>query len=171
MAKKRRWIEPRTFKLRKRDLYFRNFRGINKFNSKDHRITLGIKLPEDVAEQMTEEGWYVRWTKVRDDAPEDIHPIPWLQVTVNMDGQRPPQVNMIVGKTVTELTKETIGTLDAVAIDHMSIKVRAYDWDESDKYGAAAYCVGMNVFCDEDELESELREYMEEEDDEEEPFD
>ena len=171
MAKKRRWIEPRTFKLRKRDLYFRNFRGINKFNSKDHRITLGIKLPEDLAKEMTEEGWYVRWTKVRDDAPEDIQPIPWLQVTVNMDSQRPPQINMIVGKTVTELTKETIGNLDGAAIEHMSVKVRAYDWDESDKYGAAAYCVGMNVFCDEDELESELREYMEDEDDEEEPFD
>lgn len=171
MAKKRRWIEPRTFKLRKRDLYFRNFRGINTFNPKDHRITFGIKLPEDLAEEMTKEGWYVRWTKVRDDAPEDIQPIPWLQVTVNMDGQRPPQVNMVIGKSVNGLTKETISTLDGAAIDHLTVKVRAYDWDESDKYGAAAYLVGMNVFCDEDELESELRDYMEDEDDEEEPYD
>lgn len=170
MAKKK-WIDPITFKLRKRDLYFRNFRGVNKFNPKDHRVTIGIKLDPDLADKMDHDGWYVRWTKVRDDAPEDIEPIPWLQVTINMDSERPPQVNMIVGKSVTALTKDTIATLDAVAIDHMTVKVRAYDWDESGKYGAAAYLVGMNVYCEEDDLESELRDYMEDEDDEEVPFD
>ena len=173
MAKKKRWIDQRTFKLRKRDLYFRNFRGINEYNPKDRRPTIGIKLTEELAEQMDKEGWYVRWTKVRDDAPEDIQPIPWLKVTINMDSERPPQVNMILGKTVTALTKETIATLDAASIDHLTVKVRAYDWDDSGKYGAAAYLVGMNVYCEEDDLESELRDYMEDDDDDEEeaPFD
>lgn len=171
MAKKRKWIEPLTFKLKRRDLYFRNFRGIDQYNPRNTRPTIGIKLDEDLADKMEKDGWYVRWTKVRDDAPEDIQPIPWLKVTINMESERPPQVNMVVGKSVTALTKDTIATLDAVSIDHMTIKVRAFDWDESGKYGAAAYLVGMNVYCEEDDLESELRDYMEDDDDEEEPFD
>lgn len=167
-----KWIDKKTFKgIKRTDLYFRNFRGENKFNPKDKRPTFAIKLDPVLADKMEEEGWYIRWTKVRDDAPEDIESIPYLKVTCNFEAKRPPLVAMIVGKTVTNLDKNTIATLDAANIDRMTIKVRPYVWDESGKYGAAAILEGMNVYVEEDDLQSELREYMEEdEDDEECPF-
>lgn len=167
----RKWINKRTFKgLTGKDLYFRNFRGENKFNPKDDRPTFAIKLDPDLADALDDEGWYIRWTKVRDDAPDDVESIPYLKVTLNFNAKRPPVVNMIIGKTVTELTQDTIATLDAANIDHMTFKVRPYVWDESGKYGAAAILEGMNVWVKEDDLESELREYMEDDDDEDEPF-
>lgn len=169
----RKWIDKKTFKgVKGTDLYFRNFRGENKFDPKDKRPTFAIKLDEVLADQMSDEGWYIRWTKVRDDAPEDIQPIPYLKVTANFEAKRPPLVNMIVGKTVTELDTKTIATLDAAIIDHMTIKVRPYLWDENGEYGAAAILEGMNVYVEEDDLQSELRDYMEDDEDEENiPFD
>jgi acid phosphatase class B len=152
-------------------LYFRNFRGENKFNPKDKRATFAIKLDPALADQLDKDGWYVRWTKVKDDAPEDIQPIPYLKVTVNFDVKRPPQVSMIVGKTVTEIDKNTIATLDGANIEHMSIQIRPYVWDDSGKYGASAQLEAMNVYVKENDLQSELRKYMESEDeDEDAPF-
>ena len=89
-----KWIERQTFKgLKPTDLYFKNFRGENRFNPKDKRPTFAIKLDPVLAETLEKAGWYVRWTKVREDAPEDVEPIPYLKVTANMEGKRPPQVN------------------------------------------------------------------------------
>lgn len=167
-----KWIDKRTFKgLSRTDLYFRNFRGENKFNPKDKRPNFAIKLDPVLAKELDEDGWYIRWTKVREDAPEDIEPIPYLKVTANFDSKRPPAVNMIIGKKVTELDASTIATLDAASIDHTTVRVRPYVWDESGNYGAAAILDAMNVYVEEDELDDELREYMEEdEEDEENPF-
>lgn len=167
-----KWIDKKTFKgINRKDLYFRNFRGENKFNPKDKRPTFAIKLDPALADKLEKEGWYIRWTKVKDDAPEDIESIPYLKVTANFDVKRPPSVTMVVGKTVTELDKNTIATLDAANIDHMTIKIRPYLWDETGKYGAAAILEGMNVYVEEDDLQSELREYMEDDDeDEDAPF-
>lgn len=169
-----KWIERQTFKgLKPTDLYFKNFRGENRFNPKDKRPTFAIKLDPVFAETLEKAGWYVRWTKVREDAPEDVEPIPYLKVTANMEGKRPPQVNMIIGKKVTPLDKDTIATLDGAAIERMTVKIRPYLWDESGKYGAAAMLDGMNVYIEPDDLEDELRQYMEDEDeddDEDAPF-
>lgn len=167
----KKYIERELFKgIHLSDLYFRNFRGENKFNPKDKRPTFAIKLDPELADSLEDKGWYIRWTKVRDDAPEDVEPIPYLKVTCNFDGKRPPAVNMVIGKKVTELDGNTIATLDAAAIEHMSFKIRPYIWDETGRYGAAAFLVNMNVYVEEDEIDSELREYMEDDDDEEEPF-
>ena len=96
-----KWIDKRTFKgLSRTDLYFRNFRGENKFNPKDDRPTFAIKLDPDLADALDDEGWYIRWTKVRDDAPDDVESIPYLKITLNFNAKRPPVVNMIIGKTV-----------------------------------------------------------------------
>lgn len=166
MAKKtRKRIENRTFTdVGARDIYFRNFSGINR-NKPGQKIKpkFGIKLTEELAKTMTEEGWYIRWTKVREDAPEGTQPIPYLEVTLKYDFKPAPTVNMIFGKhDVTPLTEESIAPLDGVSIDHMDFEVRAFDWDDSGRYGAAAELIGLNVYCKRSLIEERLAKFMEE---------
>lgn len=163
MARNKKFIKRETFaNLETRDFYFRNFRGINKYNPKDTESNFAIKLPEAMAEDLKAKGWHIRWTKVKPEAPEDIKPIPYLKVSVNFNSKKPPVVNMIIGKTVTQLDEKSIASLDSATIDKFTFEITPYDWDESGQYGAKAYLKAMNVFCEESLLESELRKYMEE---------
>lgn len=161
MAKK--YIKRRTFTdLTSKDLYFRNFRAENKKNPqrKPKYPEFGIKLDKALAEQMENEGWYIRWTKVAEDAPEGVESIPWLKVFVKYKFEA-PMINLIYGKNdITPITEESLASLDGVAIDSMDVEIRPYNWDDSGQYGAAAELCGMNIYCKRSLLEDRLRKYM-----------
>lgn len=166
MAQKK-WIDKVTFShLKRTDFYFRDFRGENKYNPKDTRPNFGIKLTAALADKMEKDGWPVKWTTVRDDAPEGVESIPYIKVFASFDGKRKPVVNMVIGKKVTQLDGDTIATLDGAAITDTTIRIRPYFWEMNGRSGVQARLDAMNVFVEEDELDSELRAYMEDEDDE-----
>lgn len=172
MAKEKAYIAPRTFKgLKRSDLYFRNFKGVDKFNPKNTQPTFAVFLDDELAAEMKAEGWYIRETKVRDDAPSDVVPRPYIKVSIKFDGLRPPIVNMVIDGEKTLLDKNTIKVLDGADISTMSFRIRAYQWDDKGVYGAAAILDRMNVYIEPDELEEELREWTHEDEAEAAPFD
>lgn len=165
------YIQRRTFKgLGKDRIYFKNFRGIDRFNPNNHKPTFAIFLEEEQAEQMKKEGWAVKYTKVSEDAPEGAEPRPYIKVTIKFDGGRPSVVNMVIDGDRTVLDENSVKVLDAADISTMSIRIRPYVWDETGKHGAVAYLDKMNVYIEPDELDEELESHSGE-DAEEMPFD
>lgn len=171
-AKEKKYIPKRTFKnVHKEDLYFRNFKGVNKFNPKDNSINFAVKLSEELAAEMDKEGWYVRWTRVPEDVKDRV-PIPYLKIAVKMDSLRPPLIKLVSDGVETIIDKTTISLLDAVDIDAMSFRVRPYDWDDTGKYGASAQLERLQILAKADDLDDELNDWLAADDPEEgAPFD
>ena len=58
---------------------------------------------------------------------------------------RGPGAYLRSGETVTRLNEETIGILDEIDIQSVSMDLRPYDWDVNGKTGRTAYLQAIDV--------------------------
>ena len=149
---------------------FRNFSGEKDEYNPKGMSQFNIRLDEETADKLLEEGWNVKQLDPREDG--DV-PIPYLPCTINFSNI-PPTIYMLTGKNnkKTRLTEETIGLLDAVEIDYADVILNPYHWEIKTKNGVdsgiKAYVKTMYVKVVEDVL---ARKYSDELDiDEEIPF-
>ena len=90
---------------------------------------------------MVEAGWNVKIKPPRD---EDDTPFMFIPVKVKFNN-RGPAAYLRSGETVTRLNEETIGILDEIDIQSVSMDLRPYDWDVNGKTGRTAYLQAINV--------------------------
>ena len=129
---------------------FRNFKGAaGKFNPEGNR-NFCVFLDPEIAPQLEEEGWNIRWLKPRDEG--DIHQ-PYMQVSVSYDNY-PPKIVLISGQGKTILEEDTVNILDWADIDNVDVIIRPYNWEVNGKHGVKAYVKNMYVTILEDEFES-----------------
>lgn len=138
------------------ELRFKNFSGKEgKFNAKGNRNFCVLLNPAD-ANDLTAEGWNVRYLKPRD--PEDEE-IPYIQVKVNYDGFSKPIIWIVTeinGKPVkkNKLDKDSIDILDWAEIKSVDLTVRPYHYDVNGKKGIKGYLKNMYVTIAEDRFAS-----------------
>ena len=128
---------------------FRNFSGKEgKYNRAGDR-NFCIMLPDDVAKQMENDGWNVRYLNPReaDDTPQG-----YLQVAINYKG-RPPRVVMITSRGKTSLEEDMVDILDWADIITSDVIIRPYEWEVNGKSGVKAYLQSIYVTIEEDDLE------------------
>lgn len=149
-------------------IIFRNFSGQpDKYNKNGGKRSFSLVLDEDTALRLKEDGWNVKPLKSRDpDDPQQYH----LSVEASWKFY-PPRIYLIAGKRKTELTEETISSLDYAEISNVDLTIRPYSWDVNGKQGIKAYVKNMYVTVVEDEFEKKYRSYEEDEDDDDLPFD
>lgn len=147
-------------------IIFRNFAGEpDKYNRAGGKRTFSVILDEETAERLREDGWNIKPLRSKDpDDPPRFH----LPVEASYK-LYPPRIFLIAGKRKTELTEETISSLDYAEIQNVDLTIRPYVWEVNDKHGVKAYVKNMYVTIVEDEFEKKYRDYGEE-DDEEVPF-
>lgn len=141
--------EIKNIKLESARIVFRNFAGKKgKFNAEGDR-NFCVIIPSDLVEDLLDEGWNLKRFKPRDD---DDEPDYYLPVKIKY-GRISPKIVMVHGRKQTELTEDTVETLDYAEIENVDIVIRPYSWQMSDgKSGVTAYCKTMYVTIAEDEF-------------------
>lgn len=132
---------------------WRNFSGAAKFNEEGKR-TFNIKLPEDVALQMKDDGFNVKPLRARDEDDENDG----YRIEVDASFRiRPPQVWMVSGGVRTLLDEGAINILDYADIEKATIAINPYAWETATGSGIKAYLHKAVIYLREDELDVEMR--------------
>ena len=123
-------------------IIFKNFEGRgDKFNREgDRNFSLLIEDPE-TADALAERGWNVKIKPGRD---EDEEPFMRLPVKVKFT-EYGPNVYLRTGDRVNKLDEESIGCLDNIDIESVSMDIRPYDWEVNGRTGRTAYLQSMEI--------------------------
>lgn len=119
---------------------FRNFEGREgKFNKRGDR-SFAVFLNPDLANELFEEGWNVKFPKVLDNQsdPDADTREPYLIVSVGFDFY-PPNVFLISDGNPTRLGEEEVLMLDWAEIQNVDLVIRPYEWNVSGNSGIKAY--------------------------------
>lgn len=120
---------------------FKNFAGeARQYNPAGQRNFV-LCLPDDLAQQLTAEGWNVKWKPGRD--PEDpVEAQLVVKVKYNESGDdrsRDPIAYLIQGRRKIALDGRTVATLDRLAPLNIDLVVHPYVWDINGNVGITAY--------------------------------
>lgn len=142
----RKFIENVT--LEEARIGFRNFSGKEgKFNKEGDR-NFAIFLDTDVAEQMAEDGWNIKWLEPRD---EQDDPQAFIKVKVNFRN-RPPRVFIVTSQNKTAIGEDMVDMIDWVDIEYSDVIITPYHYDVNGKKGVTAYLQAIYVNIVEDDL-------------------
>lgn len=123
-------------------IIFRNFSGIgSKYNREGDRNFAVIIPNQEIADQLTSNGWNIKIKPPRD---EDDTPFMYLPVKIKFN-HRGPSVYVVAGEKVTRLNEDTISMLDEIDIRSVDMDLRPYDWEVNGKNGRSAYLQALNV--------------------------
>lgn len=141
--------EEMKFQVENARLIYKNFSGeATRFKPEGTR-TFSVVLDKATADAMANDGWNVKCKLPEED---DAETFCFIEVTVGYKF-KPPKIIIITETGRTNLTEETVGTLDWADIKTVDLIARAYEWDVSGKTGIKAYLKTMFVTIDEDDLE------------------
>ena len=149
--------ENKSFMMEDAELKFRNFSGkAGPYNKEGYR-SFTVVLPEDIAEQMAEDGWHVRYLKPLQEGDPPGPPV--INVRLRYD-IRPPRVVLLTSTTRTQLTEDSVDMLDWADIKNLDFTARGWNWGQpGGKSGIKAYCQTLYVTIEEDALDRKYNIY------------
>lgn len=132
-------------------ILFRNFSGNEgQFNREGDR-NFCLPLEPDVAQQMIEDGWNVKFLKPRE---EDDEPQAYIQVAVNYKyANKAPKIYMITSRGRTQVDEDMVNILDWADFANIDLIVNPSRWEVNGKTGIKAYLKTLYVTIMEDELD------------------
>lgn len=123
-------------------IVFRNFRGEGGPYNREGDRNFALVIPtEEMADELTAEGWKV---KTKDSREEGEPPFMFLPVKVKFN-DRGPNVYLITGNASNKLDEESVGCIDDIDIRSVNLDIRPYDWEVNGKTGRTAYLQSMEV--------------------------
>lgn len=131
---------------------YRNFSGKpGRFNKEGERSFAWFIDSEELAHELEDLGWKVRWKEVDDGV--DIREVPYMNVAVRF-GAVPPKIMLIDNRKHRKipLDEESVGMLDWSEIDIVDMIIRPYNWEAQGKTGVKAYLKVMYVILIEDDF-------------------
>lgn len=151
MAPQKKFISEST--INDAELIFRNFAGeARKFNPAGQR-NFCIKLPDDVAEQMTRDGW----TGVKHLAPKEEGDTPqaFIKVKVNYGSARPPRAVLVTSRNKTSLGEREIDMFDVADIKKVDVRISPFRREDPDTgdVTVTAYLKTIYLTINEDDLD------------------
>lgn len=119
---------------------FRNFEGREGMYNKAGQRSFAVFLDMDTAEQLSREGWNVKFPKENPNRVDPDEPgfDPHIQVSVGFDFY-PPNVFLISNDQPTRLGENEIAMLDWAEIEHVDLVLRPYEWSVNNNSGIKAY--------------------------------
>jgi hypothetical protein len=144
-------------------MIWRNFSGEKRLYNESGKRYFSIPLDEPLALELREIGWNVKDNQKKINSGESDELLYHLEVTVKMDGKRPPRLFLITKKwdqrtneevtRRTQLDEDTISNLDYAEFDNVDLIIRPFNWDVNGQRGVAAYLKTGFFFLHQDDLE------------------
>lgn len=105
---------------------FRNFEGNpTKLNPEGGKRYFNIRLDEELAREMMDEGWLVKELPPREEGHEPL----WiLQVKVNFGGGRPPKIVVVSPSGKKEIKEDNVGEIDSADVAYADLIINPHDW-------------------------------------------
>lgn len=131
---------------------YRNFRGEpTRFNPSGGVRTFCVAIPDEkLANQLTKDGWNVKYTPEREDS--DDPPIPFLTVEVGF--KFPPTIVLLTERARTKITEDTIEVLDSVQIKTADLIINPGFWtDDQGTPRIKAWLKSLYITLEEDFLD------------------
>lgn len=141
--------DKKVLSIENAKVVFRNFSGKEgQFNPKGRR-NFCVLLDDDIAGNLADDGWNVKYLNPRSDEEE---PQAYIQVSVTFK-DFPPKVILISSKGKTRLSEKEIDILDWADIENFDLIINPYRWEVNGKTGIKAYAKAIYVTLVEDEFE------------------
>ena len=121
---------------------YRNFSGNKTEYNKAGERKFSIFLPQDVAEELEDLGWYI---KHKPPYREGDDPQNQLDVAVAFEPYPPTVILVSHDGTRTFLNEDTVGLLDNTDIARADLEIRPYNWEVNGKTGTKAYAKELVV--------------------------
>lgn len=129
---------------------FANFEGREGAFNREGDRNFCIKLDEDLAVRMAQDGWNVKRLKPREETPDGE---PYIQVSVGFKYRHPRMVLITSQGRVTLTEEDQCPVIDHLDVKNWDVIVRPYRWDVNGKTGIKAYLKSIFITLEEDELD------------------
>lgn len=123
---------------------YRNFSGVKTEYNKAGERKFTIFLPQAVADELEDIGWYVRH---KPPYREGEDPQNLMDVAVAFDPYPPTVILIAHDGTRTYLNESNVGILDNTDIEKADLEIRPYNWDVNGKTGTKAYVKELDVYA------------------------
>lgn len=109
---------------------FRNFRGEKrKFNDEGKRnFNLALNLPVEALDDLASLGLKIKELAANEEYGDE--PLRFVKVNVAFGGKMPPELYLVAGKNMKELTQNELGLLDGARFTNVDLIIRTYHRDE-----------------------------------------
>lgn len=109
---------------------FRNFRGEKrKFNDEGKRnFNLALNLPVEALDDLANLGLKIKELAANEEYGDE--PLRFVKVNVAFGGKVPPELYLVAGKNMKELTQNELGLLDGARFTNVDLIIRTYHRDE-----------------------------------------
>lgn len=132
-------------------IFHKNFSGrATQFNREGDR-NFSVILPPEIVDAVINDGWRVRTLPPKADV-EGSEPLNFIDVRVNYDSTRPPEVYLVTAKNTILLDKDTVGTIDRAEIVNVDLILHPHPWEAAGKSGVKAYLKKMYITIADDPL-------------------
>ena len=110
---------------------FRNFRGEKRrFNDEGKRnFNLALNLPEEALNDLAATGLKIKELAGNEEYGDE--PTRFVKVNVAFGGKVPPELYLVSGKNMKELTQNELGLLDGARFTNVDLVIRTYHRDEN----------------------------------------
>lgn len=134
----------------------------------DRNFCVIIDNPRE-AQNLSDYGWNIKIRSPRDEGDEPQH---YIQVTVNFNFWKRPEIYMITRNGKVLLDEESVTSLDYADISHADIVIRPRVWDDNGVQRIKAYLQELYVVVEESRFAAKYAnyDYPREDDDENVPF-
>lgn len=140
-------------------IIFRNFSGRpTKFVRQEGVRSFSVLIDDDVlAQHLSDIGWNVRILRPRDENDEVKH---CIDVAINFNFWKKPEVNLICGNVMTRLDEEDLGQLDGVEIINADLVIRPRMWDDDGTTRIKAYLQELYVTIEQNRFANKYADFM-----------
>ena len=116
----------------------------------DGQRSFGVLIPDELVEQLQQDGWNVKFFMPRQDDPTQ-HQQAWLPVKFKF-GNVPPNIVLVTSRGRVQLGEYTVGQLDRTRIAYAKLDIRPFSYPaiKGRPAGVSAWLNAIVVYMDEE---------------------
>lgn len=125
------WDDRGNLVIENAVIFWTNFKGeATRFNPQGGKRTLNVAIPEEMVEDMRDDGWNIKRRDPRDDQDDVLY---FTECVLNMNSKYEPRVMLCTEwkgkKTMTALHGDSVGKLDDIRCENVDLVIHPHRHD------------------------------------------